>query len=57
MKTLFTLTSLVSMTITGLVSYKLFSNSHFYASAALTIASYLTASLLVSVLSTKKISL
>jgi len=56
MKTLFTITSLVSMIITGIVSYKLFSSSQFYASALLTIASYLTASLLVNVLASKKIS-
>jgi hypothetical protein len=57
MKALFTFSSLVSMTITGIVSYKLFSSSHFYASALLTIASYLTATLLVSVLASKKINL
>ena len=57
MKTLFTLSSLVSMTITGIVSYRLFSDSHFYASALLTMASYLTATLLVSILGSKKISI
>jgi len=57
MKTLFTITSLISMTILGIVSFRLFSHSHFYASALLTIAVYLTASLLVNVLTSKKINL
>ncbi|MBS1947563.1 MAG: hypothetical protein JST47_07325 [Bacteroidetes bacterium] len=57
MKTLFAITSIVSMVIMGIVSYKLFSSSQFYASALLTIASYLTASLLVNVLGNRKMSL
>ncbi|MBS1666104.1 MAG: hypothetical protein JST58_01865 [Bacteroidetes bacterium] len=55
MKTLFTITSLVSAIITGLVSFRLFERAHYNVSALLTISSFLTAALLVSVLSSKKI--
>ena len=57
MKTLFTLTSLVSATITGIVSCRLFERAQYDFSAILTITCFLTAIVLVSLLGTKKINL
>jgi hypothetical protein len=54
MKTLFTLSSLISITITGMVSFRLFEHAHYDASALLTIASFLTVALVVSLISSKK---
>lgn len=54
MKTLFTLSSLISITITGIMSFRLFERAHYDASALLTIASFLTVALVVSLISSKK---
>ena len=56
MKTLLSLSSLISATITGIVSFKLFEEAHYDFSALLTIASFLAAILLVSILASKKIN-
>jgi hypothetical protein len=54
MKTLFTLSSLISITITGIASLRLFERAHYDASALLMITSFLTVTLLVSILGNKK---
>lgn len=56
MKTLFTLSSLVSVAITGIASLRLFEHAHYDASALLTITSFLTIDLLVIILGSKKIN-
>ena len=57
MKTLFILSSLISIAITGIVSLHLFEHAHYDASALLTITSFLTINLLVMVLGSKKINI
>jgi hypothetical protein len=57
MKALFTLSSLVSIAITGIVSFRLFERAHYDASALLTITSFLTMTLLVNIIGSKKIIL
>jgi len=54
MKTLFTLSSLVSVAITGIASFRLFERAHYDASALLTITSFLTIALLVTIIRSKK---
>jgi hypothetical protein len=55
MKALFTLSSLISIAITGIVSFRLFERAHYNASALLTITSFLTVTLLVTIIGSKKI--
>ena len=57
MKTLFTLSSLVSVALTGIASFRLFEGAHYNASALLTLASFLTITLLVTIIGSKKITL
>ncbi len=57
MKTLLTLSSLISIGITGIVSLRLFEHARYDASALLTITSFLTINLLVMILGSKKINL
>ncbi|HEY4935958.1 MAG TPA: hypothetical protein VII44_05230 [Puia sp.] len=57
MKTLFTLTMLVLITVASIVSCKLFVKAHYDISALLTVTSILSIILSVYVLSNKKISL
>ena len=54
MKTLFTLSTLVSMVITGIASLRLFQNAHYDVSALLTITSIMSIILWISVVSNKK---
>ena len=54
MKTLFTLSTLVSVAITGLASLRLFENKHYDISAILTIASFLSVSLCVVMMNNRK---
>ncbi|MBS1915201.1 MAG: hypothetical protein JST87_02930 [Bacteroidetes bacterium] len=55
MKTLFTLSTLITMAITGIVSCRLFQHQHYNISALLTVAAFLSISLWVAVMSSKKI--
>jgi hypothetical protein len=55
MKTLFTLSTLVTMAITGIVSCRLFQHAHYNVSALLIVVSFLSISLWVAVMSSKKI--
>jgi hypothetical protein len=57
MKTLFTLSTLVSMVITGIASLRLFQNAHYDISALLTITSFVSIILWISVVSNKKVVL
>lgn len=57
MKTLFSLSMLVLITVASIVSYKLFIKSHYDLSALLTITSIVSIILSVYVLSSKKIVL
>jgi len=57
MKTLFILSSLMSIAITGVTSWRLFERAHYDASAVLTITSFLTIALLVTIIRSKKIIL
>jgi hypothetical protein len=54
MKTLFTLSTLVSMVITGIASCRLFLNAHYDISALLTVTCLLSIIVWVTVLSNKK---
>jgi len=57
MKALFTLSSLTSIVITGMLSLRLFERAHYDASALLTITSFLAIASLVSIIGSKKIVL
>jgi len=57
MKTLFTLSMLILVTIAGIVSYKLFMKSHYDISALLTIASFISMILSIYLASSKKVIL
>lgn len=57
MKTLFTLSSVASVAITGIASFRLFEHAHYDASALLTLTSFLTIALLVTIIRSKKIIL
>jgi hypothetical protein len=54
MKTLFTFTSIISMIITGIASFRLFEKAHYDISALLTIASFLSITIWVAIMSDKK---
>jgi hypothetical protein len=54
MKTLFTIPVLVTIAITGIVSCRLFYKAQYDVSALLTVASFISATLLVSLLKNKK---
>jgi hypothetical protein len=57
MKTLFTLSMLVLITVASIVSCKLFMKAHYDISALLTITSFISVILAVYVVSSKKIIL
>jgi hypothetical protein len=57
MKTLFSLSMLVLITVAGIVSCKLFMKSHYDISALLTIASFVSMILCVYLVSEKKVTL
>ncbi|HEY8734782.1 MAG TPA: hypothetical protein VIL90_09470 [Puia sp.] len=57
MKTLFSLSMLVLITVASIVSYKLFIKAHYDLSALLTVTSIVSIILSVYVLSSKKISM
>jgi hypothetical protein len=57
MKTIFTLTTIVLIVIASLVSVMLFRNGHYAFSALLTLTSYISGSLWIYVLATKKVVL
>ncbi len=57
MKTLLSITMLVLITITTVVSSRLFVHAHYNVSALLTITSYVAVILLVNFLSNKKVVL
>ena len=57
MKTLFSLSMLILITVASIVSCKLFFHAHYDISALLTIAGFMSIVLTVYVLSSKKISL
>jgi hypothetical protein len=57
MKTLFSLSMLILITVASFVSYKLFFKSHYDISALLTMTSFAAITLTVYVLSSKKISI
>ncbi len=57
MKTLFTLSMLVLITVAGIVSCKLFMKAHYDISALLTMTSFVSAILSVYIVSSKKVRL
>jgi hypothetical protein len=57
MKTLFTIPMLITIAITGIVSCRLFYRAHYDVSAMLTVASFVSMALLVTVLKSKKLIL
>ncbi|HMG68592.1 MAG TPA: hypothetical protein VK588_12930 [Chitinophagaceae bacterium] len=57
MKTLFSLSMLVLVTVAGIVSCKLFMKAHYDISALLTVTSFVSIILSVYILSNKKIRL
>lgn len=57
MKTLFSLSMLVLITVAGIVSCKLFTRAHYDISALLTVASFVSFILSVYVLSDRKFTL
>jgi hypothetical protein len=54
MKTLFSFSSLVTMIITGIASFRLFEKAHYDVSALLTITSFLSITIWVAIISDKK---
>lgn len=54
MKTLFTLSMIVLITIAGLASINFFSDAHYYRSALLTITAFMAINLTVFILSNTK---
>jgi ABC-type spermidine/putrescine transport system permease subunit II len=54
MKTLFTIPMLVTIVVTGIISCRLFEKAHYDLSALLTVASYLSISMLVVLLKSKR---
>jgi hypothetical protein len=57
MKALFTLTSIVLIVIASLVSFSLYKHGHYTASALLVLTSFLSATLWIYVLASKKVVL
>ncbi len=57
MKTLFTLSMLVLITLAGIVSCKLFMKNHYDISALLTLASFVSIILCIYLVSNKKVTL
>ncbi|MFI5154361.1 MAG: hypothetical protein ACHQET_13565 [Chitinophagales bacterium] len=57
MKTLFTIPMLITIVVTGIISCKLFEKAHYDLSALLTVTSYLSISMLVVLLKSKKMIL
>jgi hypothetical protein len=57
MKAFFTLTSIVLIVIASLVSFSLFKHGHYTASALLVLTSFLSATLWIYVLASKKVVL
>ena len=57
MKTLFTLTMLVMITVAGIVSCRLFMRAHYDVSALLTLTSFISTILAVYIVSNKRIRL
>ena len=57
MKTLFTLSMLVLITVASIVSCKLFMRAHYDVSALLTLTSFISVILAVYVISNKKVTL
>ncbi|HET7002067.1 MAG TPA: hypothetical protein VFI33_12185 [Puia sp.] len=57
MKTLFTLSMLILVTIAGIVSCKLFMKYHYDVSALLTLASFVSMILCIYLISSKKVIL
>ena len=57
MKTLFTLSMLVLITVASIVSCKLFMKAHYDVSALLTLTSFISVILAVYVISNKKVTL
>ncbi len=56
MKTLFTIPMLITIIITGIVSFHLFQKAHYDFSALLTLTSFVSTALLVTLLGSKKIN-
>jgi hypothetical protein len=54
MKTLFTLSSLVSLVVSGIASLRLFQHAHYDISALLTVTSFLSITLLVMMTGSRK---
>jgi len=54
MKTLFSFSSLVSMVITGIASFRLFEKARYDISALLTITSFLSITIWITIISNKK---
>jgi hypothetical protein len=57
MKTLFTLSMLILVTVAGIVSCKLFMKYHYDVSALLTLASFISVILCIYLVSNKKVTL